>query len=69
MKRYRIRDMTKHVIITMPSCDIYIYLVDNHQEINQCHQIYTRIKETSYSLFVHQTINIDDNINVNHKSQ
>ena len=68
MKRYRIRDMTKHIIITMPSCDIYKQLkiikglfnvTKSTQESKKCHTPY----------FVHQTINIDDYININHKSQ
>ena len=68
MKRYRIRDMTKHIIITMPSSDIY-------KQSKIIKGLFNVTKSTQESQkrhtpnLVHQTINIDDNINVNHKSQ
>ena len=68
MKQYRIRGMTKRIIITMPSCDKLV--IENQEEINQYHKNLLKDQKKCHTLyFVHQTINIDDYININHKSQ
>ena len=51
----------------MPYCDKYV--IENQLEINQYHKnLLKDQKNVILFIFIHQTINIDNHINANHKS-